>query len=846
MQPLSSSLRDRRRSRSALAGLALALVIAGCRADESAPGAELTALEPEACRPGEMPLPGGGCQPAGLPPGVTAGLPPDMQCPPGETPLDDSACQPAGVPPDACGRGFEPDGRGGCEPILPEGRCPTGQTAVPGDTECHDVAPCGNGDYGAIPVNPMTQFVNGSYPGTDSDGTMARPWKRIQEGVDHALPGAIVAVAAGRYVENVLILGKPVRLWGRCPALVYVVGIGAATATIDILRGDASRSEVHGLAITGPAVGIGASGASELLIDRVWVYVPTGWGLGADDLLGPTSLRMNASLIEGASEFGVFIWGADVTIEATVVRDTQPHSNGMGGFGVRVAEGRDTHRRGTLSLDTSLLDQNLGVGLDVVGSDARVESTVVRDTRPYGDGNSGLGIQVSAAGEREANRGATLRLRASLLERNHDAGLLVVGSDATVESTVVRTTQSRSHGMTGKGIQVQDDDARHERGTLLLRASLVEDNHFTGVFVQRSDATIEATIVRDTQPTGDGVNGSGVAVSGNGTTHERGSLSLRASLIERNHQAGVYVRASEATIEGTVVRGTQPNSHGTGGEGVEIIGTEGAAGHAKLSLRSSLVERNHEAGVLIQASEATIEGIVVRGTQPNSEGYGGMGMVVQDEGVTITGIPTARERARLALRAALVEQNRNTGLVVVGSDATIESTVVRDTRSGSDRTGGVGISVEANFATQEHGALTLRSSLLEENREAGVLVLASDATIASTVVRDTRTDGDGKRGDGIVVTSHGEPTSATIAWTRVEGNGRAGISNFSAAVTLVSSTVQCNRIDLNGEDEVKAQPFTFDCTRGNVFGCEAPDTVCSVLSADLSPPEPIAPIRSGR
>jgi hypothetical protein len=60
------------------------------------------------CDPGELVLDDGKtCQPAGLPP--------DMPCPPGELLLNDGTCQKAGVPPSACGVGFLPDGKEGCD-----------------------------------------------------------------------------------------------------------------------------------------------------------------------------------------------------------------------------------------------------------------------------------------------------------------------------------------------------------------------------------------------------------------------------------------------------------------------------------------------------------------------------------------------------------------------------------------------------------------------------------------------------------------------------------------------------------------------------------------------------------
>src|SRR5690348_9122716 len=113
MRPIFFSMRDYPRSLNTLVLLALAFILAACGGpDENSSSTGSPDAGPATCPPGELPLEGGGCQEAGLPPGVTAGLPPDMPCPPGELPLDGGGCQPAGVPPDACGKGFEPDGQG--------------------------------------------------------------------------------------------------------------------------------------------------------------------------------------------------------------------------------------------------------------------------------------------------------------------------------------------------------------------------------------------------------------------------------------------------------------------------------------------------------------------------------------------------------------------------------------------------------------------------------------------------------------------------------------------------------------------------------------------------------------
>jgi hypothetical protein len=307
---------------------------------------------------------------------------------------------------------------------------------------------------------------------------------------------------------------------------------------------------------------------------------------------------------------------------------------------------------------------------------------------------------------------------------------------------------------------------------------------------------------------------------------------LRTSLLEQNHEAGVRIQVSEATIEATVIRNTQPNSDGIYGRGIDV--TEAPSGErATLTLRRSLIEQNHDIGVIVVGSDATIEATVVRNTQPRSDGRGGRGISIQ----------STNERAKAMLRSSLVEQNHDVGVIVFGSDATIETTVVHNTQPESAERAGQGIVIHDDPDTHERAKVTLRSSLVEQNHDFGVAVWGSDATIEATVVRDTQQLSDGAFGDGIAVISLGAPTTAAITSTKIEANARAGISNFSSAVILVSSTVECNKFDLDGEEVGNDQPFTFDGSKGNLCGCETLDRTCPVLSANLRPPEPIAPIQ---
>jgi len=284
-------------------------------------------------------------------------------------------------------------------------------------------------------------------------------------------------------------------------------------------------------------------------------------------------------------------------------------------------------------------------------------------------------------------------------------------------------------------------------------------------------------------------------------TDERATLTLRSSLVEQNHEVGVFVGGSDATIEATVVRSTQPRSDGTGGTGIAIESHPSTYERAKLTLRSSLLEQNHAAGVFIVGSDATIETTVIRATQPRSDGTWGHGMVIQDDAA-------AHERSEVALRTSLLEHNHEIGVSASASAATIETTVVRATQPRSDGTFGQGIAIV-------EGTLSLRASLVEQNRDVGVAVVASDATIEATVVRATQPLIDAKFGDGIAVDAAG---TTTITSTKIESNARAGIASFSSAVSVVSSILRCNGVDLDGEQSMATpgQPFTFNGSKGNL------------------------------
>ncbi len=142
----------------------------------------------------------------------------DEECVPGDIVAPDGACLKPGV--GECPEGFVASEPGACSAIVPSEVCAPGTMAVPGEEACREVSPCGDGTWGDIPVESNTQYVDAAFNGPSTGGADA-PWRTINEAISAAEPGAIVAVAAGTYAEEVY-PWKAVRVWGRCASMVHV------------------------------------------------------------------------------------------------------------------------------------------------------------------------------------------------------------------------------------------------------------------------------------------------------------------------------------------------------------------------------------------------------------------------------------------------------------------------------------------------------------------------------------------------------------------------------------------------------------------------------------------------
>jgi len=517
-------------------------------------------------------------------------------------------CVPIGVPDDGCAPGFSTDKAGGCEPILPKDKCPLGKMAVVGETTCRDIAPCGTGTWGDIPVDSTTLYVDLAYTGGASDGTKDKPFTTIAAAIAAASvrDDTIIAIAAGKYVEN-LTVNRPVKLWGRCPSMVEIAGAPdqKTTQTLTITR----EIEIHRLAVTGPYIGIGVYGKSDIptssaaaLIDETWIHDNAFAGIEAIWYDVPSKVTLRNSLVEQNKQAGVAAFAAVVLIEKSLVRDNLPTDAKKFGFGVTAWE--RTGKPADVTIRASLLEGNSVNGAAVLGGKLTVEGTVVRGTKSdllTGAGGEGVGGSV-----REKVR-PEVHVSKSLFEGNQKGGLNVSEGDITVDRTVFRRNLPQTIDKRfGLGIAFADDSR------FTMTDCLVERNMTVGIASVGARGTIERTIVRDTQPGSDESLGVGIQIAPNDPRTFTSDVTLRSVRVQRSRYAGISIFGSKVRIEGSAVLDTAAGADGGKfGDGVGMRPDNGLGGVdlvAEVAMDGTLITRSARAGLGVFGASLSLQG----------------------------------------------------------------------------------------------------------------------------------------------------------------------------------------------------------------------------------------------
>jgi hypothetical protein len=511
-------------------------------------------------------------------------------CEEGQLPTFGGGCLPIGA---TCGDGFASDGKGSCAPVLPESACPDGQIAIPGDSACRPIDECGAGTFGDIPDAEGTVYVDQA-AAEGGDGSRAKPFRTTAEAFD-VTSASTIAIAAGTYTTNELVR-RALTVRGRCASMVHLEGDMALPSlqTLQLL-GDVT---VRDVTITGPYIGVGVY-QGNVVLDHVRVHDTGFTAVEALSYATRTKLAIRDSVLERGTQTGLFIAGAAVTVDRSVVQATRQRS-GKTGAGMTVRHRKDadsgiTHD-GALAVHQSVVSNCRQNGILVAGAFFEGDGVVVRGTRPDDANTAGTGL----AAQTFEGQASKIAVRHSFLSDNVRTQLSVIGGEATVENTVAANGVPQSDGRNGGGFFFGGG------ATWTLTDSVAEKDRAFGVVGEEGTGTVARVLVRDITTSPDGI-GLGIQAAFDEKSFAIAHMTMERVRIDRCPQVGLLVFGAEAKASELAVFDIKP-LEGIFGDGVALntAGTGEAPMVASLSLDRSLVRRAARAGVTVFGAALSI------------------------------------------------------------------------------------------------------------------------------------------------------------------------------------------------------------------------------------------------
>lgn len=570
-----------------------------------------------------------------------------------------------------------------CVPVGVPWICPSGfvQAATPtapGRTvpSCTpDPDDCGTDEYGGVSEAPTARFVNGA-AAKGGDGSRAKPFVTIAEGVAAAPAGGAVAIAAGTYVENIQIT-KPLLIAGRCAAQVIIQGPMLGPIVYVKHAAGSGKVTLRRLRITGEGNGVALVGAGDSRLERVAITAVSGTGLSASagtfvltrsliapfmskggmapggmgvEVVGSAHATIEEVRISSARQAGMFARGKEVVLEArsVLIDGMRDHPTAVAGSKCLLA---DTAAQVDLrSLRCTDFGQ-VGVALFGDGTHGVARGLLV-DGAPdlTGGAQSGLGLQIV--------EGAHLELYGARLSGNRGFGALVKNAGTTVKALglLIDGTRPLDANTPGYGMGL------YIGCRLDLIGGRLTDNRAAGLIALGKGAVVHATNLQI-----DGTRSFAKTWPGLGLSLDLGAqMTLLGGTIANNEVSGMGVGSVGTSLvaAGMLLADTRPRqSDMAGGSGA--IAQSGAA----LRLNGSTVRHNTYIGLGFERSgSAVMAGCLVEQTQ--------VGVIDSEYG---TAISAFEGEASLELIASRLANNATAGLSLHQTQGSVVDSVIIDT-----------------------------------------------------------------------------------------------------------------------------------------------------------------------
>lgn len=425
-----------------------------------------------------------------------------------------------------------------------------------------------------------------------------------------------------------------------------------------------------------------------------------------------------------------------------------------------------------VTLERVVFEDNEFFGIFSNGTDTALTATdlAVRATRPQADGMFGLGVSVQD--------GAAFHLHRGVVAHNTDANLYCGGSipgepsELTLKDVLISSAQDASHGIYGgRGVSVDNGASATLENTIIGKNS---DSH-VHVDGPGTSVTAHGLVIL-------GDDGSDSSFGARGVNLQNGATGqLNQVAIYRVEDLGLYM-ANDGTIveaSGLFIQETQPA--GTGGEGRAVHLKDGAS----FSLDGGAFIANHDTGFMVRdGSTATVTGLLIEHTQPDTDGFGGTGLAVLTESQVVL------ERSALLTNVAIGVGVSNIadgqGGLEAATTVEVKDSMIAHTQASSDGSFGRGM------VAQMGASLIVERSVIIDNYEAAILIWEASGDIRESLLADTHVSGDNQIGDGLLVTMS-EVTASGVVATR---NERVGVLYNRASGEISNCSISENGLGL--------------------------------------------------
>jgi hypothetical protein len=361
-----------------------------------------------------------------------------------------------------------------------------------------------------------------------------------------------------------------------------------------------------------------------------------------------------------------------------------------------------------------------GIGIDGAGRGVSVDggNAALADLWLHDLGS--IGVNVVAGG--------SATIANVLVDDVIDTGILVVGGSVQIDGVVVQRVAPIADGRFGRGIDVEAQGSA--RGSLVLGHALVELVREHGIYLSGSDATIDATLVRDvawaslTDP-GRGLNGRSNAGGAS-------VVSVTGSVIERVHDSGIWCGDCEIAVATTTLRDTLPDPDGNYGYGIALFALTVAPPPGRIE-KCALI-RTATAGFLTFGASAEVESLLVVDPPPEATtGLFGRGAGSE---------PYSGFVGELTIRWSRFLRTTDAGIIVFGGPGVVEASEI-DTVApvAQDQSFGDGI---ATIPETMPGTLTITGTRVTGAARGGIANFGGWVTLGSSTIVCNGFDLDGE------------------------------------------------------------------------------------------------------